>query len=110
MVGLAQHHQFGAVLGVEIVQAVGPVGFKRALSDHAANLVLGHPPMQRGGDDQVDIVHSVIGQGLEHHVEHPLAQVGALHWGQRQADVVDRDRHAHVGIELGEERIGILRM
>ena len=110
VVGLAQHHHFGAVLGVEIVQPVGPVSLERPLADHPANLILGHAAMQRIGDNQVNVVNAIIGQRLQHHVKHPLAQVGALHLRQRQADVVDRDGDAHVGVELREERVGVFGM
>ena len=58
----------------------------------------------------MNVVNAVIGQRLEHHVKHPLAQVGPLHLRQRQADVVDRDRDAHVGVELREQRVGVFRM
>ena len=81
MVGLAQHHQLGAVLGVEVVQPLGPELLERALADHAANLVLGHAAMQRGGDNQMDVVDAVIGQRLEHDVEHPLAQISGRRIG-----------------------------
>ena len=52
------------------------------------------------------VVDAVIGQRLQHLVEQPLANIGPAHVRERQADVVDRDRHAHVGVELREQRIG----
>ena len=51
MIGLAEHRQLGAILGVEVVQPLGPELLERALAHHAANLGLGHPAMQRGRDD-----------------------------------------------------------
>ena len=105
MIGLAEHRQLGAILRVEVVQPIRPVLLERALADDAANLRFRHPPMQRGGDHKMHVVNSVVGQRLQHLVEQALANVGPAHLRQRQADVVDRDRHAHVGIELREQRV-----
>ena len=108
MIGLAQHRELGAIFGVEVVQPLGPELLERALAHHAANLGLGHAPMERGRDDQMDVVDAVVGERLEHDVERAFADIGPAHLRQRQADVVDRDRDAHVGIELREQRIGVL--
>ena len=110
MIGLAQHDDFGAVLGVEVVEPLGPELLEGALADHPANFTLRHAAMERGRDDQMNVVHAVIRERLQHRIEHPLAQIRAAHLRQRQADIVDRDRDAHVGIELREQRIGVERM
>ena len=110
MIGLAEHRQLGAIFRVEVVEPVRPVLLERALANDAANLGLRHPPMQRRRDHEVHVVDAVVGQRLQHLVEQALADVGPAHLRQRQADVVDRDRHAHVGIELREQRVLILRM
>ena len=110
MIGLAEHRQLGAILGIEVVQPVRPVLLERALADDAANLGFGHPAMQRGSDHEMHVVDAVVGQRLQHLVEHALANVGPAHLRQRQADVVDRDRHAHVGTELREQRVLVFGM
>ena len=56
------------------------------------------------------VVNAVVSERLQHLIEQAFADVGTAHLRQRQADVVDRDGHAHVGIELREQRIGVLRM
>ena len=110
MIGLAKHRKLGAILGVEVVEPVRPVLLERALTNDTANLRFRHPPMQRGRDHEMNVVNPVVGQRLQHLVEQALANVGPAHLRQRQADVVDRDRHAHVGTQLREQRILVLGM
>ena len=110
VIGLAEHRELGAILGVEVVQPVRPVLLERALADYAADFRFRHPAMQRRRDHQVHVVDAVVGQRLQHLVEQALADIGPAHLRQRQADVVDRDRHAHVGTELREQRVLVLGM
>src|SRR6202007_3186572 len=48
MIGPAQHPNPGAILGIEVVQPLGPELLERALAYHAANPGLGHAAMERG--------------------------------------------------------------
>ncbi len=65
----------------------------------------GHAPVDRRGDDDLDVLDAVIGEELEHDGEHALADVGPAHGRQRERDVVDRDDDLHPGPQLGVERI-----
>ena len=110
MLGLAEHRQLGAIFRVEVVQPVRPILLERALANDAADFGFGHAAMQRRRDHQMHIVNAVIGKRLQHLVEQPLADVGPAHLRQRQTDVVNRDRHAHVGTQLREQRVLVLGM
>ena len=110
MLGLAEHRQLGAIFRVEVVQPIGPVLLEGALANDAADLRFGHAAMQRGRDHQVHIVNAIIGKRLQHLVEKALADVGPAHLRQREAEVVDRDRDAHIGTQLREQRVLVLGM
>ena len=58
---------------------------------------------------RMNVIDAIVGQRLHHLVEQALANIGPAHLRQRQAHVVDRDRHAHVWIELREQRVRVLR-
>ena len=110
MVGLAEHHQFGAIFTVEVIEAVRPELFESALTDHPADFRFGHAAMEGRGDNDVDIVNAVVSERLQNIIEQTFANIGTAHLRQRQADVVDRNGHAHVRIELRKQRIGVERM
>ena len=103
--GPAELHDPPRILGVVVVI---PRRVKRLVdrrADHAPHLGLGHLPVERVRDDEVDIVHAVVAQELEHHLERRLAHVRRRHRRQRQADVVESDGHPHPGSELRVKRV-----
>jgi hypothetical protein len=87
-------HPFG-VFRVVVVEAVGPVGAIDAVADGVTNLLARHPPMNRRRNDDLDVLHAVVGQKVEHDREDALAHVRPAHGGQGQRDVVDGDDHLH---------------
>ena len=66
----------------------------------------GHAAVNRGGDDDLDVVDAVVGEELEDDREHALAHVGPAHRRQRHRDVVDRDDDLHPGPQLRVQRVG----
>ena len=79
-------------------------------ADHAPHFGFGHLPMQGIRDHQVDIVHTVVGEHLQHHFERGLPDVRGRHRRQRQADVVESDGDPHPRAELGVERVAAERV
>src|SRR5229473_1544638 len=75
MIGLAERHQLGTIFAVEVVKPFGPELLEGALADNPPNLVLGHPPMERSRDDDVNVVDAVVGQRLQERVEQTLANI-----------------------------------
>jgi hypothetical protein len=70
----------------------------------------GHLPVQRVGDDDVDVVDPVGVEQLQQDLDDGLTHVGRDHRGQRQADVVDGDGDPHPGHQLRVERVGPQRV
>ena len=81
-----------------------------AIADRVAELRLGHPPVQREGRDEVDVVDAGFGGEVEHGFDDALADVGAAHLRQRQAHVVEGDRELHPGEEQLRQRVLVLGM
>ncbi len=99
------------VLGVELVQQ--PARFERVVhpvADGVAQLGLGHPAVECEGGDDVDVVDTGVGGEVEDRFDHPLANVGAAHLRERQADVVERDRELHARVEPGTQRVTVDRV
>ena len=96
MVGLAQVHQgvgvFGVVLGEE---PVGGESVVDTVAEGVAELGLGHPPVEGEGDDELHIVHPGVGGHVEDLFDDELPDVGPLHGGKRQGDVVEGDGQLH---------------
>ena len=102
-------HPLG-VFGVVVVEALRPVGVEDLRADHVPHLGSRHAAVERGGDDDLDVLDAVIGEQLEHDREHALAHVGRAHRGEGERDVVDGDDDLHPGAELRVERIGAVRV
>jgi hypothetical protein len=61
-VGALQLHHPVGVLGVVVVVALGVVGVEDLLPHHPLHLRLGHPAVERVGDDQMHVVHAAVGE------------------------------------------------
>ncbi len=105
VIGRADELHPSRVLGVVVVEAVGPVRVEDAVADDVAHLLGRHPPVDRRGDDDLDVLDAVVGEELEDDGEHALAHVGPAHRRERQRDVVDGDDDLHPRAQLRVERI-----
>ncbi len=74
------------------------------------DLVGRHPPVQRVGHRQLDVLDAAARGELDHLLEDQLADVGALHRRQRQRDVVDRDRELHPRLQELAQRLAVERV
>ena len=108
--GRAQGDQTLRVLGVVVVVAVRVEGLEDGRPHHALHLGLGHVPVQRHRDDQVDVVHPRVGEERQDHLQHLLAHVGGAHGRERERDVVEGDGHLHARPEQGVERLAAVRL
>jgi hypothetical protein len=108
---LAEVGQLLRVLGVVLVQqtARGEC-VVHAVADGVAQFGLGHPSVQGEGGDDVHVVDATLGGEVEHGLDDALADVGAAHLRQRQADVVERDRQLHAGEQQLRERVLVDRV
>ena len=84
----------GVVLGQQAARLEGVID---AVADGVSQLGLAHAAVQGEGGDQLDVVDAGGRGQVEHGLDHPLADVGPAHLGQRQADVVEGDGQAHAG-------------
>ena len=108
LVGGAQEGEVVGVLGVVVVeQAVGGEGVVDPVADGVAQLVLGHAPVQGEGGDELHVVDAGRGGQVEHLLDDPLADVGPLHRGQRQRDVVEGDRELHAWPQQRRQRLAV---
>ena len=83
LVGAAKVHHAVGVFGVMVVEAVGPEGVEDLVAHRVLDLVRRHATVDGQGRDEVDVVHAVVAEDLEHDLEHALADVGPLHGRQR---------------------------
>ena len=90
-----------------VQQAPRREGVVHAVADSVAQLGFGHPPVQGEGGDDVNVVDACVGGEIQYRLDHPLADVGPAHLGQRQADVVERDRELHAREQLGPQGVGV---
>ena len=88
-------------------QAVGGEGVVDPVAQGVAELVLGHAPVQGQGGDEHHVVDPGVGRHVEHGLDDHLADVGRLHRGQRERDVVEADRQLHAGVEQRRQRIAV---
>jgi hypothetical protein len=68
--------------------------------------------VERGGDDDLDVVDAVVGEELEDDREHALAHVGRAHRRERERDVVDGDDDLHPGRSFawsGSSPVGVVQ-
>ena len=105
VIGRAEELHPLRVLGVVVVEAVRPVRVEDAVAHDVADLLGGHAPVDRRGDDDLDVLDPVVGEELEDDGEHALARVGPAHRRQRHRDVVDRDDDLHPRAQLRVQRI-----
>ena len=66
--------------------------------------------MQGIGDHDVHIVNAMAGEHIQNNFQNCLAKIRSGHRRQRQADVVNGNRHFHARFELSEQRITAERM
>ena len=79
--GLAEDDHAVGVLGVEVVEkALGGERVVDAVPDRVAEFVLGHPPVDGQGGDQVHVVDTGIGRQVQDGLDDPLSDVGPSHW------------------------------
>ncbi len=93
------------VVGVVVVQAVGPERGEGALADGVAQLGGGHPAMQRQGGDELDVLDTGAIRALDDLLDDLPADVGRAHRRQRDGQVVERDGQPHPRPEERVERI-----
>ncbi len=111
MVGGADEADTVGILGIELVERPGRLErVVDTIADGMAQLGLGHPAMQGEGGDEMDVVDPRLGGEVENRLDHPLADVGPAHLGERQADVVEGDRQLHPREQLGAQRLGADRV
>jgi len=108
--GVLQLHHPVRVLGVVVVVAVRMEGVEDFLPDHPLHLGVGHSPVERGGDDEMDVVHAGIGEQFQDNLQHRLAGVGGDHRRERERDVVQGDGDLHPRPEEGVEGVHSLRV
>ena len=108
LLGLAEVGQRLRVLGIVLEQqAVGREGVEDAVAEGVAQLVVGHPAMQRQRGDEDDVVDAGRGGLVEHGLDHAPAHVGRAHRRQREGDVVEGDRQPHPRPQQRREWLGI---
>ena len=105
------HGEVVVVLGVVLVEHAARVErVVDAVAECVAQLVLVHPSVQAERGDDVHVVDAGLGRHVEHRLDHALADVGASHLRQRQADVVERDRQLHAGEQQRGQRVLVVRV
>ena len=107
LVGGADLRQLVLVLAIEVVEVLRPEGPIDALAHHPADLACGHPPVERGGDDDLDVLDALASRELDHLLEDALPDVGERHRRQGDRDVVHGDRELHPGLQQLRERLGV---
>ena len=106
--GLAQMDEVVGVLGVMLgQQPVRGEGVIDPVAQGVTELVLGHAPVQGQSGDEHDVVDPGVGRHVEHGLDDHLADVGCLHRGERQRDVVEADRQLHAGVEQLGQRVAV---
>ena len=108
LVGLAQMDEVVRVLGVVLGQQ--PVRRERVVDpvpERVPQLLLGHAPVQGQGGHQHHVVHAGLRRHVEHGLDHHLPDVGCLHRGQRQRDVVEADGQLHAGAEQCRQGVAV---
>ena len=75
-----------------------------------ADLLLGHPPVETGGDDEVDVLDPRVGRDLDDLLQDQLAGVRLGHRRQRQREIVERERQLHARAEQRLQRIVLQRV
>ncbi len=111
LVGRAEERHRIGILGVVVVEpALGGERVVDPVTDRAPQLGLGHPSVQCECGDELDVVDTGVGRHVEHGFDDALADVGPLHLGQRQRDVVERDRQLHPRTQQRGQRLGVERV
>ena len=114
LLALRRRTEEGELIGIlRVVLIQHAAGLERVVhpvAERVAQFELVHPAVQREGGDDVHVVDAGVGRHREHLLDDPLAQVGALHLRQRQADVVERDRQLHPGEQQRRQRIHVDRV
>ena len=106
LVGLADEQEVVGVLGIVLgQQAVGGEGVVDPVAQGVTQLLFGHAAMQRQRRHQLHVVDACLRRHVEHGLDHHLADIGRLHGGQRQRDVVEADGELHARAE--ESRQGV---
>ncbi len=81
--GFTQHNHAVRIFGVVVVEAaVRGEGVIYPIAHCVAQLVLGHPPVNGQGSDQMDVIHAGLGGKVQHGLDDPLADVWAAHGRQ----------------------------
>ena len=84
-------------------QAVRSEGVVDPVAHGMAELGLGHTPVQGEGHDQLYVIDAGFRGHVKDLLDDHLADVGTLHGGQRQGDVVEGDGEAHPGEQQRRE-------
>ena len=95
------------VLAVEVEEVLRPERPEHPLPHHAPDLVGGHPAMEGGRHDDLDVLDALACRELDHLLEDPLPDVGKGHRRERDRDVVHRDRELHPRLEKLGERLRV---
>ena len=109
LVGLSDVGERVLVLGVEVVELLGVEAPVHALAYGAADLVRGHPAVQRGRHDDLDVLDALARRELDHLFQDPLPDIRGGHGRQRERDVVDGDGELHAGNQEFGERLRVAR-
>ena len=107
---LAQRDEAVGLFGVVVVEAFGVEGIEDAFADHPLDLVGGHSPVERDGDDEMNVLDAVPVHHVDEDFERRLTNVRSLHRRQRHAQIVNRNRHLHARLQLREERVAVVRV
>ena len=78
-----------------------------AIANCVTKFVFGHAAMQRKRSDKHDVVDARSGCEFKHGLDDALTNVRALHWGEWQRDVVERDRELHARLKQGGKRFTV---
>jgi hypothetical protein len=97
----------GVVVGELALREERP---EHPLTDDVAQLLRGHPAVQRVRRDQLDVVDAGVGGHLQHLLDDALTHVGLAHRRQRERDVVEGDGQPHPGAQQLGQRLAALRV
>ena len=69
--------------------------------------VFSHASVERESGDEHDVIDASGGCEFKYGLNDALTNVGALHWGEWQRDVVERDRELHARLEQSGKRFTV---
>ena len=100
-------HAVGILCVVVVEPARRGEGVVHPVADGVAQFGSGHAAVQRQRGDDVYVIGARSGGHVQDGLDHLLADVGSLHRGQREGDVVEGDGEPHARSQQGGERFAV---